>query len=239
MWPQPLHGLHGYNKLRFFVVNPWWCVAHQGLAFTGYGEWGFFMRLSAKSQAGFTLAELLIALAILGVIATFTIPKILTATGTSQLKAVAKESASILSGAYQDFDTNYSVTSTTGPTTTGFLANVNYVAVVTGAPATSALTGLPTNCVTGTNTCLQLHNGAILQYRDANNFGGTASTNYIHFNIDPDGTKGTATTDIVTFKLYANGKITDTSNGTGTTASGGTAGTDYVATTPSWFTWVQ
>jgi prepilin-type N-terminal cleavage/methylation domain-containing protein len=197
------------------------------------------MRLSAKSQAGFTLAELLIALAILGVIATFTIPKILTATGTSQLKAVAKESASILSGAYQDFATNYSVTSTTGPATTGFLANVNYVAVVTGAGFATAQTGLPVACVTGTNTCLQLHNGAILQYRNANQFGGTAGTNYVHFNVDPDGTKSNTAGDIVTFKLYANGKLTDTTNGTGTTGSGGTAGTDYVATTPSWFTWVQ
>ncbi|MEB3287336.1 MAG: prepilin-type N-terminal cleavage/methylation domain-containing protein [Vampirovibrionales bacterium] len=44
----------------------------------------------------FTLAELLIALAILGVIATFTIPKVLTAQADQQKKAVFKETIAAL-----------------------------------------------------------------------------------------------------------------------------------------------
>lgn len=45
---------------------------------------------------GFTLAELLIALTILGVIATFTIPKILSSQQDGKLKAIAKETAAAM-----------------------------------------------------------------------------------------------------------------------------------------------
>lgn len=47
-------------------------------------------------QKAFTLAELLIALAILGVIATFTIPKVLTANQNGTFKAIGKETAAML-----------------------------------------------------------------------------------------------------------------------------------------------
>lgn len=47
--------------------------------------------MANRTQSGFTLAELLIALTILGVIATFTIPKILTAQQASTYNAIAKE----------------------------------------------------------------------------------------------------------------------------------------------------
>lgn len=46
-----------------------------------------------KTIPGFTLAELLIALGISGVIATFAIPKILAAQTNGKYKAVAKEAA--------------------------------------------------------------------------------------------------------------------------------------------------
>ncbi|MEB3286218.1 MAG: type II secretion system protein [Vampirovibrionales bacterium] len=48
-------------------------------------------------KKGFTLAELLIALVILGVIATFTIPKILTAQANAQRESVLKETIAMMS----------------------------------------------------------------------------------------------------------------------------------------------
>jgi prepilin-type N-terminal cleavage/methylation domain-containing protein len=44
-----------------------------------------------KQLLGFTLAEILVALVILGLAAGFTIPKLLTATGNTQTKAILKE----------------------------------------------------------------------------------------------------------------------------------------------------
>jgi prepilin-type N-terminal cleavage/methylation domain-containing protein len=51
-------------------------------------------------KSGFTLAELLIALGILGVIATFTIPKILTSQASSRKTAVFRETFAAFSEAY-------------------------------------------------------------------------------------------------------------------------------------------
>src|ERR1051325_8786269 len=62
-------------------------------------EYTVYGRLSMnRALKAFTLAELLIALAILGVIATFTIPKVLQAMQDNQRKAVFKEVIASLSG---------------------------------------------------------------------------------------------------------------------------------------------
>ena len=55
------------------------------------------------SQPAFTLAELLIALAILGVIATFTIPKILSGSTDAKWNASAKGAMTMVEGAYADY----------------------------------------------------------------------------------------------------------------------------------------
>lgn len=60
--------------------------------------------VSMVSQKGFTLAELLIALTILGVIATFTIPKILQGQQNAQRKSIVKETvASFSQIAYEGY----------------------------------------------------------------------------------------------------------------------------------------
>jgi prepilin-type N-terminal cleavage/methylation domain-containing protein len=56
-----------------------------------------------KCSLGFTLAELLISLAILGVIATFTLPKILGGTGSKQNIAIAKEDFATVASLTNDF----------------------------------------------------------------------------------------------------------------------------------------
>jgi prepilin-type N-terminal cleavage/methylation domain-containing protein len=65
------------------------------------------------SVKGFTLAELLIAVAILGEIATFTIPKIVSAQQNGAYKAASKEAAATISQAYALYRLENTVSSST------------------------------------------------------------------------------------------------------------------------------
>lgn len=176
-----------------------------------------------RPAKGFTLAELLIALAILGVIATFTIPKVLNSATSGQNTAIAKEAASMVSGAFSAYQLNNTLTS---GTTAGVLSQyMNYVSVDTSSTYTSL-----TACASGTYVCLKLHNGGVLHYHAANTFGGTSTTNGIYFNIDPD---GAGSTGAATFVQYYNGRLTTYGNRDTGTATGGTS-PGAISTDPSY-----
>lgn len=156
---------------------------------------------------GFTLAELLIALAILGVIAAFTIPKVLQSQQGQAYKAAAKEAASIISGAYQAYKLNNTASASTSfVDMTGF---INHVTVDTAGSIDSKQTDTSIACNTAGDGCLRLHNGGALYYND-NNFAGTATTNALELFFDPDGVYG-GTTDgpgkSVNFFLYFDGRL--------------------------------
>lgn len=167
---------------------------------------------------GFTLAELLIALAILGVIATFTIPKILNSSQNGQNTAIAKEAASMISGAYSSY--TLSLGAGTGVTAGALSQYMNYVAL-----DTASTVGNSSGVVCGSSTavCLKLHNGGVLQYDTALSFGTT--TGAIPFSVDPD---GSGSQDAMTFWQYYNGRL-----GTGGQSPGVPAGSVamYVTTT--------
>lgn len=173
--------------------------------------------MKSKRVAGFTLAELLISLTILGVIATFTIPKVLNAGNASQNTAIAKEAASMVSGAFSSYQLNSSVDAST---TSGlFTQYLNYVAVDT-ASAYTATTGTALQTCSTTLLCLKLHNGGVLQLDAGQSFGGTGTTNALYFNMDPDG-NGQA--GRVTFVQYISGRLTTGQNmDAGTTTTGNT-----------------
>jgi prepilin-type N-terminal cleavage/methylation domain-containing protein len=160
-------------------------------------------------RTGFTLAELLISLAILGVIATFTIPKIIGAIGSGQNTAIAKEAASMVSGAMSTYQLNNTLAAaTTGGDLTTYM---NYVAL-----DSASVVGFTCSA---TAPCLRLHNGGYLQY-SSQGFGGTGTTNSLFFDIDPDG-PGTQTA--ATFIQYYGGRLTtggQATTGTTTAASG-------------------
>lgn len=198
--------------------------------------------------AGFTLSELLIALAILGVIAVFTIPKVLQNQQDSRYKAMAKEMAGSIEGAFQSYELANQVTGSVGPR--DLTPYLNYVKADTSAAAVDGGyndTVNPTfTCDQwGSTVCLRMHNGGALIYWTGDTFGGTASTSVVNFMFDPDGKVTDGTTNgpgkSVGFYLYLDGRLrTDVSvepnstwfNGASTFTANPCATCD-----PPWFSW--
>jgi prepilin-type N-terminal cleavage/methylation domain-containing protein len=187
---------------------------------------------------GFTLAELLISLAILSIIATFTIPKILVTQQGQKYNSSAKETFSMVSGAYQNLLLNS--TASSGTSAIDLSPYMNYISVDSTSIIDNVNTGTTTSCDSSNGLCLNLHNGGkllLLKYT----FNGTSPTNALFFQFDPDGVVTDGTTNgpgkSVKFAVYYNGMLTSRNNFlTGTQNSSGT----YNPTTsndPSWFSW--
>jgi prepilin-type N-terminal cleavage/methylation domain-containing protein len=196
-----------------------------------------FFRNSCRRFRGFTLAELLIALGILGVIATFTIPKILSAQQNNRYNAAAKEAAATISAAYKLYTLDNGLSSTAG--FGNMTQYINYVSVDTSRTIDSKQTNSSITCSSG-GPCIILHNGGAIRYISSN-FAGAADTNALEIYFDPNGTYG-GTTDgpdkAVDFFLYYNGRIA--TRGTllpNTTASGTSFPTPSPTLDPPWFSW--
>jgi prepilin-type N-terminal cleavage/methylation domain-containing protein len=195
-----------------------------------------------SKQVGFTLAEVLIVMAILGVVATFTVPKVLYSSNQASWNAKAKEAAAAISEAYTLYRMEKGVSASTK--STDILAYINSVGPYTGT--INSVPGESSLSCTGTS-CIQLHNGAVIMASDHNNFGGTTPNHGVWFRIDPDGQNtdgGTATpaNGAVLFWLYANGGLRTWGtalspthyfiNGSLVSSYGPTPSYD-----PTWFSW--
>lgn len=200
-----------------------------------------FVRSKATAGHGFTLSELLIALAILGLIATFTIPKVLQSVGSSSNKTVVKEAASMINGAYDSVlaDQN-GVLDATNDKITKLAAKFNYVeAVTTGtltAPTGTTFSTAP-NCAS--ITCYRLHNGAVIAFSSADDFDGSLTDGAMVFHVDPD---GTGTAELVSLVLGSNGRMISAgglSQFTTLQTNGRTSpdGLDAADTDPTWWAW--
>lgn len=186
----------------------------------------------------FTLAELLIALAILGVIAVFTIPKVLQSQQDSRFRAIAKETAASVSSAYQSYLMDNGSALNMRP---GYLTPyLNYVRIDTTTVIDNEWGASSRTCGGAGIPCIVLHNGAILFLDNGTIFTGTASTNAIQMLLDPDGTYSGSTTGNgkgVWMTLYYNGRVS--THGTidpATTYSYGVPG-PCPGCDPPWFGW--
>jgi prepilin-type N-terminal cleavage/methylation domain-containing protein len=191
------------------------------------------------NKPGFTLAEIVVAMGVLGVISTFNVTKVLTAQQATRNTALAKEAASTITGAYQEYNRNNR--QSTNTTLVNIMTYVNSAKLDTtstvqriepwGATANKACTS-PT-------VCYQLNNGAIIFGTDDHHFSVNDSLHSITFSFDPDA----GGPEIgVTFYLYYNGRFTSQktmANNTVICWYGPTCATYTPIATgdPSWFRW--
>lgn len=171
-----------------------------------------------KPHRGFTLAELLVCLAILGEIATFTIPKLLSAQQNGSKRAAAKEVVAMISGAHQLAKLN--TDDSTAITATTLQTYMNYVSIDTTSTIDSIPNDGPASYSCADYDCFKLHNGGLLLL-----VGSTTGT-VGNFSIlfDPDGYRGIK--DSVNFYLYGTGRI----------QTAGDLLTDP-SYDPTWFSW--
>ncbi len=186
---------------------------------------------------GFTLAELLIALAILGIIATFTIPKLLAMQANARFNAAGKEAASMITGAFvQAQQAGQISASTTG---LALIPYLNYVSIDT----TSLIDDVPgviNQQCWAARQCLRLHGGGTLMVI-GHSFTGTGNQNALDFIFDPDGLPSGTTNGqgkSIEFMLYYNGFLTTLGNVKAGTCN--SAACPYTASPdPDWFSWQQ
>ena len=189
-------------------------------------------------RTGFTLAELLIALVILGVIATFTIPKVLQSQQSSQWNATAKETVSMVSGAFQSYQPSNTVQADTSIVhLTPFM---NYVRLSTlgsdGYDYDPGTGGTLTCSAVPVARCMVLHNGVLMVYDVSAPFGNMSSTSTILFVVDPDG-RATNNSDSIIFFMTPTGRIINGGVAEDTIyyQGGQVSGTGILD--PSWFSW--
>ena len=183
-------------------------------------------------KSGFTLAELLVSLAILGVIATFAIPKVLNSQQDRKYNAIAKEAAGALAEMHGLYNLNSSITTATRPH--DLLVYLNYVGTQTSGVLDDK-PGTGTRTCTAGSPCYLLANGAAIRPTTCS-FDGTAVTNAVTVVLDPD--IGTSLPDSgIEIFIYFNGRITTRGTvATGTENSCATYNPDP-SRDPAWFNW--
>jgi prepilin-type N-terminal cleavage/methylation domain-containing protein len=194
----------------------------------------------SRKQA-FSLVELLISLAIMGLVAVFTVPAVFQTSSSGQsakYTSMAADTAFMIMNAYE----RYRAESTTVAmsTTAGALTSyMNYVAVDTSTPIDD-WQGSGTWGCTSSVRCLVLHNGGRLAYWAttypfSSKPGTTSETYALLFQFDPDGRVTTGTTNgpgkALPIVLYYDGKV-----GTEGTARANSYYSGTPSYDPPWFT---
>jgi prepilin-type N-terminal cleavage/methylation domain-containing protein len=196
-----------------------------------------------KQSQGFSLVEVLITLTILGIIATFTIPKLFApppnSTMSNKQTTMAKNVAFMILNAYEQ----YRIANGTVPTTMTALELTPYMNYVSLDTTNSRIDHRPSQtfrlCAPA-EPCLILHNGSKLRL-GAVQFAGSNTTNCLQFHFDPDGIYSGSTADSysksVQFQLYYDGTIRTFGNAKASSCHSVVCPFSGVPSNdPSWFT---
>lgn len=190
----------------------------------------------SNTEKGFSLVELLIALALMGTITVFTISKLLNVTQANDYKWRIQMAASMISGAYARYQQDNTVT--TGMKPSDLTPYMNYVKFISNSSVSMdnlscSSGGGPCS---GTHPCVQLHNGALLRFWDVESFGSLAPGYAIIFQVDAD--NNASNDNQVELHLYAtNGRVATRSEITNPTLTSSGSRTPNASCTPSWFSW--
>lgn len=192
-----------------------------------------------REFVGFSLSELLVALLIIGQIATFTIPKVLSSQQNTAYNAKAKEAAGMIGEAFTQYQlSGKSISAFNSRDLTPYF---NYLRISTNAADTMDYhngTSSVLNCG-AVQGCIYLHSGASVAYTGA--FSGTGTTNAVYYLFDPDGKVTDGTTNgpgkSVMFILYANGRLTTRALADSGTLLSGAAWPPIATADPAWFSW--
>lgn len=199
-----------------------------------------------QTHVAFTLSELLIALAVIGLLATFTIPKLLQANMAQKQNAAAKQALAMVHGAYDA----YKVNNLTVPETfklDDLLPYMNYV----GRKTSGRVDDHPNiggwhgnggyNCGSSGITCLRLHTGGVLFWVKDQTFGGTTPLNAIWLLYDPDEVATETTADSISkavcFFFYYDGSSRSRKQIKVGSIAGNQVRAPNSTFDPSWFSW--
>ena len=192
-----------------------------------------FSHINNSKPYGFTLAELLIALLILGVIATFTIPKVLQSQQNSQYKSAAKEVAGLYAEAFQQYKQQNAITASFS--SADLIPFLNYVALDTSSTISINTCGGGSLSCGAFPQCLKMHSGGTLHVNSGTQFGSTNATNTVSANFDPD---GSGPADGIQFYIYHNGRLRTRNTVEPNSANSAFGDIDPITSCdPSWFSW--